>query len=75
VSTDRIDPPVKAYIFLDGKQYAYRAYHSCPRMDEFIGIGQDLFKVYRVVHLDQSKDAAFMRWQEVDIYVNRDQPS
>jgi len=79
--SDRVRPPIKADIFLDGKRYASRAFHSCPRVDEFIGLydrdadTESVFKVYRVVHLRPSKDAEFMGWQEVDIYVNRDQPT
>lgn len=72
---------INADIFLDGKHYAPRRFHSCPRVGEFIGMydneagAEGVFKVYRVVHLNPSREADMLRLQEVDIYVNRDQPT
>lgn len=77
----RNDGSIKADIFLDGKRYASRSFHSCPRVGEFIGMhdretdAEGVFQVYRIVHLKPSGDGQFMGWQEVDIYVNREQPT
>lgn len=79
--TDRQQWLINANIFVDGKEYGFRQFHSCPRVDEFIGMydnisGADgLFKVYRVVHLNPSDEIMYMRRQEVDLYVNREQPT
>lgn len=73
----RLSQPIKAEIFIDGKRYAGRSFHSCPRVGEFIGLydnttdANGVFEVYRVVHLKLSKDAEYMGWQEVDLYVKR----
>lgn len=79
--TDRQPWLIGADIFLDGKRYTYRNFHSCPRVGEFIGMydnktdTEGVFQVYRVVHLNPSKDAEFLHRQEIDLYVNREQPT